>query len=453
MKSRIRKSTGIVAGVLAAMVTAISPVWSQDKPYDGVEIVVADITRSTSDALKPFLSEFTEKTGIVVRFEQYASRDLLQRVLLDVEARTGNYDVMYLSPSWMGPLVEGGHLVALDDLIKSSAYDMTDFMPITMELVKYRDRPETWAMPYLLTAHVMVYRRDLFEDPTEMAAFKDKYGYDLAAPTDMAQLLDVAEFFTRDKDGDGSIDLFGMAEPQKMHFQAWDWAQALVWTHGGKTLTSELRPALNSDEAIKGFEQGKLLQQYQPEAVLGWKSENKAFFREGSVAIMRVWNEVADALNDPEKSPVAGKVGYSLFPAAAGSKMVSGKSRVGGGGLAILNTSQNQEAAFEYLKWVASPEMAKRLFKNGGSIVRVSEFESEENRQLRPWLNSLFPVVKQSILHTAKHRPSLPESFAIEEQLAQAWVSFVRGERTAKEALSLAHNNIDKLLKKAGYYK
>ena len=449
---RNKKLPNILAGMLAALISSTAPVWAQEKPYEGVEIVVADLTRITSDALKPFLPEFTEKTGIVVRFEQYGGRDLLQKISLDVEGKTGNFDVMYLSPSWMGPLVEGGHLLALDNHIESSGYDMSDFMPITMELVRYRDRPEIWSMPYLLTAHVMVYRKDLFEDPAEMAAFKDKYGYDLAAPSDMAQLLDVAEFFTRDTDGDGSIDLYGMAEPQQMHFQAWDWAQALVWTYGGSTLTPELRPALDSAEAAAGFEQGKLLQQYQPEAVLGWKTENQAFFREGNVAIMRVWNEAADALNNPEGSPVAGNVGYSLFPAAEGSDLVSGKSRVGGGGLAILNTSRNQEAAFEYLKWATSPELANRLYKSGGSIVRVSEFESAANRELRPWLDDLFPVVSQSIMHTAKHRPSLPESFAIEEQLALAWISFVSGDQSAEDALAAANSNIDNLMRDAGYY-
>lgn len=448
---KLNKTKWVPAILLALLGTSTS-ILAEDRPYEGVEIVVADITRSTSGAVRPFLDEFTEETGITVRFEQYPAGDLFQRILLDVESGSGNYDVMYASPSWLGPLVEGNHLVALDDMIAESDYSMDDFIPIAMELVKYRDRPEIWAMPYLLTTHVMVYRKDLFEDPTEMNAFRSEYGYELAPPEDMAQLRDVAEFFTRDTNGDGRNDLFGMAEPQQMHFQAWDWAQALVWTHGGETLTSDLRPALDSEEAARGFEQGKRLQQFMPQAVLGWESENQAYFRDGNVAIMRAWNEVADALNDPEKSPLAGDIGYSLFPAAEGSDMESGKSRVGGGGLAILNTSRNKEAAFEYLKWISSPEMANRLFQNGGSIVRVSEFENEANYQLRPWLSDLLPVVGQSLMHTAQHRPSLPETFAIEQQLAQAWVSFIRGQQSATEALDRANDNINNIMTNAGYY-
>ncbi len=41
------------------------------------------------------------------------------------------------------------------------------------------------------------YRKDWFEDPKEMDAFKAKYGYDLAVPKNWKALRDIAEFFHR----------------------------------------------------------------------------------------------------------------------------------------------------------------------------------------------------------------------------------------------------------------
>ncbi len=41
------------------------------------------------------------------------------------------------------------------------------------------------------------YRKDLFENADEQAAFKAKYGYDLKVPTDWGTYRDIAEFFTR----------------------------------------------------------------------------------------------------------------------------------------------------------------------------------------------------------------------------------------------------------------
>ena len=40
------------------------------------------------------------------------------------------------------------------------------------------------------------YRKDLFENKDEQAAFKAKFGYDLAPPKTWAQYKDIAEFFT-----------------------------------------------------------------------------------------------------------------------------------------------------------------------------------------------------------------------------------------------------------------
>ena len=55
----------------------------------------------------------------------------------------------------------------------------------------------------------LVYRRDLFDDPKEKAAFKGKYGYDLAAPATYDQLRDIAEFFTRPDQKSFGIALYG----------------------------------------------------------------------------------------------------------------------------------------------------------------------------------------------------------------------------------------------------
>ena len=65
----------------------------------------------------------------------------------------------------------------------------------------YRDRILSWGgktygYPYDGDAHKMYYRRDLLTDPTQMADFKAKYGYDLPAPPKTwKQYHDIAEFF------------------------------------------------------------------------------------------------------------------------------------------------------------------------------------------------------------------------------------------------------------------
>src|SRR4029078_4984826 len=54
-----------------------------------------------------------------------------------------------------------------------------------------------WAYPTEGDADGWAYRKDLFEDPAEMTAFKAKYNRDLAVPKTWVELRDIAEFFTR----------------------------------------------------------------------------------------------------------------------------------------------------------------------------------------------------------------------------------------------------------------
>jgi multiple sugar transport system substrate-binding protein len=54
-----------------------------------------------------------------------------------------------------------------------------------------------WAVPLEADAVGWAYRKDWFVDPSEMKTFKEKYGYDLAAPKTWMQLRDIAECFYR----------------------------------------------------------------------------------------------------------------------------------------------------------------------------------------------------------------------------------------------------------------
>jgi multiple sugar transport system substrate-binding protein len=64
-------------------------------------------------------------------------------------------------------------------------------------------------MPAWTNSEILFYRKDLFEDPVEQAAFEQEYGYPLAVPTTWDEFTDAAVFFTRDTNGDGSVDLYG----------------------------------------------------------------------------------------------------------------------------------------------------------------------------------------------------------------------------------------------------
>ena len=106
-----------------------------------------------------------------------------------------------------GPGTTSGYYVDLTDFLTSTGIKDT-VTPAT--LTYYGEYPAGsgtyWAYPTEGDANGWSYRKDLFEDPEEMEAFKAKYGYDLAVPTTYEQFLDIAKFFTRPDQG-----LYGVA--------------------------------------------------------------------------------------------------------------------------------------------------------------------------------------------------------------------------------------------------
>ena len=87
-----------------------------------------------------------------------------------------------------------------------------------------------YALPINQDSMGLVYRKDLFEDPKEMEAFKAKYGYELAPPKTYDELRDIAEFFTRpDK------NLYGIATYGSKDYDAVTSPfDGVLWSFGGE---------------------------------------------------------------------------------------------------------------------------------------------------------------------------------------------------------------------------
>ena len=141
---------------------------------------------------------FTEETGIVANVETTPWSDFQTKTFSEFAARGDAYDMVIGDSQWLGRGATQGHYVDLTKWIKDRGVDKS-MAPAT--IVAYAEYPKGsgkyWAVPAEGDACGWSYRKDKFEDPKEMAAFKAEYGYKLDVPDTWYQLLDIAEFFTR----------------------------------------------------------------------------------------------------------------------------------------------------------------------------------------------------------------------------------------------------------------
>ena len=199
----IRRILTTSALVICLASPALADFWSDaGAPYAGATISGVSESTPASNYVKEVLAPaFTKATGIKVQFETTSWDQMYDKAIKDMEANSGIYDFVYIEQDIVYSYLSRDFLVNITESLKANPklnspdFNIDDFTTF----IDYFKDPSTsavYGIPMEAFVKVYLYRKDLFEDPANMAAFKAKYGYDLAPAKTFAQWRDIAEFFT-----------------------------------------------------------------------------------------------------------------------------------------------------------------------------------------------------------------------------------------------------------------
>jgi multiple sugar transport system substrate-binding protein len=188
-----------------------------------------------------------------------------------------------------------------------------------------------------------------------MAAFKEKYGKELAPPETWEDWLQIGEFFTREKGETlaGEVlteNFYGTAEFAKRGFSfAWfvnRWA-----SFGEPYFDEQMNPQVNSPNAVKALQNMVDSLKNAPPDVLGYGYEElRDTFIKGYTAMVVQWTDVPKKAADPKESKIVGKVGTGRVPGWEIDGTVVHRAMMPVGRVvAVAASSRNKEAAY----WVA----------------------------------------------------------------------------------------------------
>jgi ABC-type glycerol-3-phosphate transport system substrate-binding protein len=131
--------------------------------------------------IQELLPQFTEQTGIDVEIEAISYIDMHSKLVPQLIAPEGSYDLIVVDFYWVGEFTKAGWLMPLDDLVARDGVDTDVYVPKLMDLVGRVDGT-LYMLPFYNYSLAVIYRQDLLDDPAEQAAFKEKYGIDLTVP-------------------------------------------------------------------------------------------------------------------------------------------------------------------------------------------------------------------------------------------------------------------------------
>lgn len=358
----MKKSPILAAALIAAAAGAAAPRAQAD------ELTLCWAAWDPANALIELSKDFEEKSGHTMSFEFVPWPNFADRMLNELNSGGQLCDLMIGDSQWIGLGAEAGHYVKLNDFFDAQGITMDDFIPATVTGYSEwpKGTPNYWALPAFGDVVGWTYRRDWFERPELQAEFKEKYGRDLAAPTTLAELKDAAEFFQgREIDGTtvygASIYTERGSEGITMGVTNALYNYGFLYENPDKPY--DLDGYVNSPGAVAGLEYYKALYECcTPPGSSDWyMSENIDAYKSGQVAMQMNFAFIWPGVNaDPN---VGGdKSGYFPNPAGPGGHF----AQLGGQGISVVSYSDSQEAALEYIKWFAQPEIQAKWWELGG---------------------------------------------------------------------------------------
>ena len=396
---------------------------ADEKPYAGTELVLASMTDQYVTAFRELIPKFEEETGIKITLDELGYVDLYQKLTADFVGHTANYDLMTVDIVWSGEYAANGYTLPLDDFMErdEDELQLDDIMPVAWTLGEYEG--QHWAYPLAGYANVLNYRKDVLAEAG------------VEPPKTQQELLELSQNLTdADKEFYGIALLGAKGSAVAQDYMAW------VQQHGGTILDENGNPALNTPENVEILEFFASLFEYAPPGATDyWWDQRETAFRNGSVAMMEGWSIARAGYEDPEISSIVGKVDVAVAPVTEGMEPKYG---FGGWGIGINadSSSEEQEAAWEFIKWLTSPEVQKEWIRNDGAPIRRSTLTDPELVAEYPW----FPLMLESFEKgDGDYRPRIPEYSIIQDALGTAANGYLVGEMSAQEALDQAQAQVE----------
>lgn len=360
-----------------------------------VEVLMAKGPRG--DLLQRYRKEFEELTGMTVGDEQVPEQQQRQKTAIEFSSGSTSFDVVMVpyhvqkrlfgKNKWLEDL----RPYLADPKLTAPDYEVADF---AKGAIDYATQPDGRldSVPINLDYFILYWNKELFA----------KKG--VALPKTFDELTAAAAKLNDQKNGISGFIGRGLKN-----------ANVVLWTNfllgWGVDPIGKGGILPDGPEAVAAAEYYRdIVKNYGPPGVVQFNwNECQSLFVLGRAAMWIDGIGFALPLEDPAKSKVVGKVGYSVMPAGPKAQ----HSALFGDGMAVSAMTKKKEAAWLYVQWATNKTNQTRSLLGGyGSPGRNSAFAAAQGatdlKAPREWVEAMSDSIKVA-------RPGLPEITAVTE--------------------------------------
>jgi multiple sugar transport system substrate-binding protein len=344
--------------------------------HEGETIVMSVSAHPSTTAFQETIQPFIEATGVNVELDVMEEGAMLEKQLLECSSASNTYDIYQVAVEAVTQMGQTGCIVPLNDRIAElpAFYDYEDLMPAYRDI--FTIDGQTYSIPTAGESVFLIYRKDLF----------DAAG--LEPPQTWDELLQIAQQFQE------GGEVAGVAFRAQKGWQFTYTYSIFLFPFGGMMLdpaTGEV--AIDSPESAAALDFMKALKEVAPVGIESFSfPESFAAMQNGDVAMLIEATAAGPEMEDPEKSTVAGNLGYAVLPAGPAGAYTG----VWGWSFGINAASEKQDLAWDVITWLTSRYTHQDYVNAGGIVSRSSAFDDPANIEQYPYFAATGEALAQA---------------------------------------------------------
>jgi multiple sugar transport system substrate-binding protein len=377
---------------------------------------------------------FTRDTGITVHWDTSTPYTALeQKIVSTAVAGNGAYDLVAWPDSW-GAAIKP-YLLPLNSYVQQAHVNLHDWPQSYINVARSIDGKQLLGLPFRGHAQLLFYRTDVFKK------------LHLTAPSTWQQLIADAGVIKKKTNLDPLAVYYSISAGQNLFI----WLN-MLWSNGGTLLDKNNQPQFASPAGIQAAQMYiDLLRKYnitRPSSLIDDEGTSATLFYKGQAAMWIGWSWYEELFTNPSvAAPVV--VNNTGFAPAPGWQ---GKDRAAYSYIweaSVLQSSKHQAAAFEYLKWLTSASVERKMLLNKTNP-KTDTVVGEHLSNLRdPQVNAVNHGVQRvmaSILTQSRNEPLVPQWLKVQSILEIAINRMANGA-PVKATLAQAQKDVAAAMK------
>lgn len=408
------------------------------KPYDGTTINVMSVVTPQFTGLALRDNEFEEMTGITVEWTEIPFVGLQEKVASVGVAADGNFDVVNYLDSWGPP--NAHWLLPIDELMARDGISMDRYPSAFAKSAQFDGK--TLGFPLRAHPQLFFYRQDIF----------DNLG--LAAPETWDDVVAAGKAIRESGEDIEPLALYYHNDGNRQNLFIW---LNFLWAAGADVFDADFKPIWNSPEGIQATKDYIALHTEHgvthPGSLQFVEQDARVSFQQGKSAMIPVWWWAYSPMTNPEQSVLtADQVSFAGMPSYQDETVTYAISMP----FSISQHSKNQEAAWEFLKWLSNPDLDKKNAIErevaGTPIINnvVTHISSLTDAEVNAANNNIQEAAWAS-LENSDIMPQIPEWTEIGDVLSAAIAESAAGG-DVESLMNDAAERAEKILSRAGYY-